>query len=490
MKENNQPTITLIGRLERQLTDWLTTHHLQHERGAIVLFRRISRIKGELKNSDRFIAVEVIPMEADWILESSPIHMVINLRKFPDLYLRCENEQLELGFIHSHPDGSPGFSEKDAVNEQNILKGVAGCNGDKAFLISMILCEGKWVARVRRGTSPLDPVNAKHVIVLSDKLAIHLTDSVADVPENLSRQAAAFGNAFNKQLQSLRIAVVGLGGTGSPTATMLARCGVGELILIDGDLLERSNMNRVRGYIDTDIGQSKATSLARFIESLGLGTAVYPIQGYLHQSPEALDAISSADIIFGCTDDSIGRDILNQAIYYHAQLLIDLGLAGFIDIRQHGGEAYLRDHRSRVSCILPEAGACLRCQKVINDDSIKYQQAMEDRPELAELDAEVLEKEFYLRGGGTAAPGVGPFTGACANNAVATLMDLLSGFRDISTDLRQDNIWIDYVHMIIHSNEPLDNPDCVFCRTGEILVKQEKKYRLDTPQLGQIPPMN
>jgi hypothetical protein len=61
-------------------------------------------------------------------------------------------------------------------------------------------------------------------------------------------EEAAFGKPFNQMLQSLRVAVIGLGGTGSPVATLLARSGVGELVLIDGDRLEASNLNRVRGY--------------------------------------------------------------------------------------------------------------------------------------------------------------------------------------------------------------------------------------------------
>ena len=55
-----------------------------------------------------------------------------------------------------------------------------------------------------------------------------------------------------------RAVVVGAGGTGSAVATLLARAGVGELIIIDGDDLAGSNMNRVRGYQAKDIGKNKA----------------------------------------------------------------------------------------------------------------------------------------------------------------------------------------------------------------------------------------
>lgn len=109
-----------------------------------------------------------------------------------------------------------------------------------------------------------------------------------------------------------------------------------------------------------------------------------------------------------------------------------------------------------------------------------------DNPELAKLDPETLKREYYLIGGGEQAPGVGPFTSMTAENGVATLMNLLKTFRDIPTDLREDNIWIDFIHLVIHSNLPKDDSECIYCKLHYVLLKNEK-YRLDMPQLGKIP---
>ena len=69
----------------------MTSHPDGHERGAIVLFRRISRKVNGLPKSDRFLSVEIIRMEGDWIIDSSINQFTINMRKFPDLFFRCEN---------------------------------------------------------------------------------------------------------------------------------------------------------------------------------------------------------------------------------------------------------------------------------------------------------------------------------------------------------------------------------------------------------------
>ena len=475
----------MLGSQDRELRDWLYGEPNGHERGAIILFRRLARKVHGQPRSDRFLGVDVIKMSGDWILESSRTHLKINLRKFPELYFRCETEELELGFAHSHPHEYVNFSSKDTDNEKNILHGLAGCNGADALLVAMVLVGNKWQARIRQGKNPDKLFQVRHISVISDKIELHGINIPHESIESLTRQEAAFGKPFNARLKSLRVVVVGVGGTGSPLATLLARAGVGELILIDGDDLEISNMNRVRGYRSKDIGKNKAKSLAKFIKSFRQDISVSVIDAYLDESGEAIDALSSADVIFGCTDDQAGRNIMNQAMYYYVLPYIDLGLTGKIDI-DPDGHPYLRDHRGRVSCILPEFGACLRCQRVVTDQKLKFEQAIKDNPSLAKLDPVTLERDYYLIGGGEQAPGVGPFTSATADNAVATFMNLIRPYRILPPDLQQDNIWIDFVNMSIHSNGPADNPECVYCRTRELLLKNEGKYRLEIPQLGEI----
>lgn len=476
--------ITLLKSQDNQLRQWLTNHPDHHERGAIILFRRFSRPVNGLAESERFVATEIILMDGDWILESSENHFKINMRKFPDIYARCETENLELGFIHNHPPSYPNFSKHDDVNEKNILHGLSGCNGLSSFLISMVLTDDNWIARTRQGIDPTTAIEPRHIIVLGDSIELYGVKMPDELPANLARQEAAFGKPFNVKLQSLRVAVVGLGGTGSPTATLLARTGIGELILIDGDNLEKTNMNRVRGYTGTDVGRKKAESLSAFIKSLELNVAVTHISNYL--DGEALDAISSADVVLGCTDDISGRDLMNQALYYYGLVYIDLGIAGNVG-KDESENPFLQSQKGRVSCILPESGACLRCQGVVTDQKLSDEQKFKDKPELRELDAETLKKDYYIVGAGVQSPGIGAFTSATADNAVATLMNLVTSFRKLPSDLRQDNIWIDFINMSIHSNEPINDPDCIYCRKKTVLLASEGKYRLGIPQLGKIP---
>ncbi|EMB30082.1 hypothetical protein HMPREF9727_00922 [Treponema denticola MYR-T] len=82
----------------------------------------------------------------------------------------------------------------------------------------------------------------------------------------LSRFEPLLGSENLKKIEDARIAVFGLGGVGSYTVEALARSGVarngGQLILIDGDKIEESNINRQLYALYSTIGKAK-TEIAR-----------------------------------------------------------------------------------------------------------------------------------------------------------------------------------------------------------------------------------
>jgi len=443
-----------------------------------VLFRRLHFATSELTDSDRYIAVEVIPFEEPWVTSSSESHVAFELRYFRELFRRCDEESLVFGFAHNHPGGSATFSETDDANEETLVTAIKNRNGQQIHFVALLWCQGAWKARVRSGTSPKSSVAARHVVVVGRRLRIHLNKVGAADDELFSRQGAAFGRPFVAQLQSLRIAVIGAGGTGSPAATLLARAGVGEMIIIDGDNLERSNLNRVRGARTSDVGKNKARVLTGFIGSLGLPVRVEAIASLVDLDPVAVDALASCDVLFGCTDDQIGREVLNSALYVYAQAFIDLGLGGQVS-EDAAGQPYLRYHFGRVSTVLPECGECLFCQGVLKDVWIRREYAIRQNPGLTEEDA----RERYLERGGELAPGVGPFTSAVADYGVATLFDLVRTFRQFPPELRWDFFNIDFVRMELRSSEERRDADCVYCQQRTYLLKAEE-YRLSRPALG------
>lgn len=90
----------------------------------------------------------------------------------------------------------------------------------------------------------------------------------------LSRTEQLIGADGARRLAEASVAIFGLGGVGSYTAEALARCGVGRLILVDGDEVEPSNVNRQLCALHSTVGQSKAAVMAARIRDISPDCAV------------------------------------------------------------------------------------------------------------------------------------------------------------------------------------------------------------------------
>ena len=74
------------------------------------------------------------------------------------------------------------------------------------------------------------------------------------------------GGAGQVAMAQAHVAIVGLGGIGSPALQYLAAAGVGTLTLIDRDVLDASNLQRQTIYREAQIGQPKAELAAQWVE--------------------------------------------------------------------------------------------------------------------------------------------------------------------------------------------------------------------------------
>ena len=86
---------------------------------------------------------------------------------------------------------------------------------------------------------------------------------ISDMNERDCRTALLIGEEGVKKLKNSRVAVFGLGGVGSYCAEALARAGVGELLLVDKDTVEESNVNRQLVALYSTLGKPNAGYFAR-----------------------------------------------------------------------------------------------------------------------------------------------------------------------------------------------------------------------------------
>jgi adenylyltransferase/sulfurtransferase len=89
---------------------------------------------------------------------------------------------------------------------------------------------------------------------------------------------AGFGEASQRRLAASRVAVIGAGGLGSPAVLALAAAGVGELIVVDDDVVEQSNLQRQVMHRLSDAGRPKTESAVRVAADLSPETVVRPVR--------------------------------------------------------------------------------------------------------------------------------------------------------------------------------------------------------------------
>ncbi|HEX2925441.1 MAG TPA: sulfur carrier protein ThiS adenylyltransferase ThiF [Ruminiclostridium sp.] len=101
----------------------------------------------------------------------------------------------------------------------------------------------------------------------NDVLAVIRKGCMPDKEELESMMMARHTPNVHKKLKEGRVAIAGLGGLGSNIAVMLARIGVGHLLLVDFDVVEPSNLNRQSYYI-SHLGMEKTAALKMQIEQI------------------------------------------------------------------------------------------------------------------------------------------------------------------------------------------------------------------------------
>jgi bacteriocin biosynthesis cyclodehydratase domain-containing protein len=96
--------------------------------------------------------------------------------------------------------------------------------------------------------------------------------------------------------------MLGLGGLGSWAAYALACCGVGELVLVDGDRVEESNFNRQILYRERDTGRPKAQVAAEALASFNGGCRLTPVEQRLEGEDAVRDVVEGADFVVNGAD--------------------------------------------------------------------------------------------------------------------------------------------------------------------------------------------
>lgn len=232
-----------------------------------------------------------------------------------------------------------------------------------------------------------------------------------------ARQALALGEHGQAKLRRLRVGIVGLGGTGSVVGVQVAHLGVAEVVAVDGDLVETTNLSRIIGARASDVGKTpKVEVLRRYVEDAGLPTKVTTIASALAGEAE-LRALRACDVVLSCVDRHTPRALLNRLAYDALVPVIDMGTVFRVD-----ATGRMTASAGRVVVVGPDR-PCLACWGHIDPEALRVE-ALSDG-DLAEQAA-----LGYVQGARVAQPSVIAFNTMVSGAAVVELLRLVSDFDD------------------------------------------------------------
>ena len=272
------------------------------------------------------------------------------------------------------------------------------------------------------------------------------------VNEIHDRQILAFGKAGQELIQKAKVGIVGCGGLGSILFILLVRLGVRDFVLIDNDVVENTNLNRLAGSKLIDV--ENKTPKVEMLENYGLEISNEITTHLIAKSvfdPEAKLALKSCDYIFGGVDTQSPRVLLNSISIQHMIPYFDCGTG------IQSSEDHSIDHAGgQIRTVIPGLG-CLKCIKGINLDIAKMEQLPEEQRQA------VIERG-YIAGEDEHAPSVAPLNGVVANLAVTEFMGFVTGCKPLSR-----YVFYDLLRSMTVPVEFPKNPDCFSCSEDSLL---------------------
>ena len=149
----------------------------------------------------------------------------------------------------------------------------------------------------------------------------------------LQRTELLLGGSILQRLKSAHVLVVGLGGVGAYAAENICRAGIGEMTIVDADIVENSNRNRQLLALTTTLGQPKSEIMAQRLRQINPEVKLHTVQEFIRDE-RTIELLQQAD--YDYVVDAI--DSLSPKVFliYHAlqqnlRLVSAMGAGGKMD---------------------------------------------------------------------------------------------------------------------------------------------------------------
>lgn len=269
---------------------------------------------------------------------------------------RAKKSGESIVFVHSHPFALNEFSTTDDAGELALAEFLRE-RTPGLWHAALLVTPDATIARVLGHRTRLN------VFGVGERLTLGAGVESGELSNQFDRQIRLFGHAGQALLKTLRVGIVGLGGTGSIVAQQLVHLGVEDFLLLDPDRVEFTNLNRLLGAHRADVGSPKVEIAKRMLREVNpeARIEVHLESGLLAQVATRL---LDVDFVFGCTDSQGSRAVLNQLSYQFLLPIIDMGVSIV------AADGLVSHMAGRVNMLAPGLG-CFVCGQFLDPEAVR-----------------------------------------------------------------------------------------------------------------------
>ena len=206
------------------------------------------------------------------------------------------------------------------------------------------------------------------------------------------RAALLFTDNGLTKLQNANVLVVGLGGVGSFSAEFLARAGVGKMTIVDGDVVDITNINRQLPALHSTVGQPKITIVGDRLMDINPELQLTRVQEFL--SPERAFEIVSEDFdyVLDCIDSVTPKlNLIIAAKRKRVKIISSMGAGG----KMEAAKVKVADINNTENCFLAKTIRRRLKEHKIDKLKVVFSSEIQDEASLKMTDGSNYKKSFY-----------------------------------------------------------------------------------------------
>ncbi len=195
-----------------------------------------------------------------------------------------------------------------------------------------------------------------------------------------------------EKLRNSNVLVVGLGGVGSFSAEFLARAGVGKMTIVDGDIVDITNVNRQLPALHSTIGQPKVKIVGDRLMDINPELKLTRVEEFL--SPErAFELVSvEFDYVLDCIDSITPKlNLIIGAKRKKVKIISSMGAGG----KMEASKVKVADISKTINCKLARTIRKRLKKEKINKVKVVFSSEIQDEKSLKMTDGSNFKKSFY-----------------------------------------------------------------------------------------------